>query len=971
MHFLFSWHLNLGGIPAPRVLTLIDSLSIMKVYLNLMLTGLLMLLSSGMSRATHIRTADITAERICGTALTFRITITAYLNSKSNTRFGGGNGPDDGSIHFGDGEIALIPSGLTPVPRTDLGVDISVVTYTIDHTFQSSGMYTISYFERDRSAGVINIPGSIDIPYVSQIRVNATNDFGCNHTPRLLIAPVDRACSGTSFSHSPGAVDADGDSLSYTLTTPKGFGFNPVNGYQHPASPAYYDNFSTGNETADGPPTFAIDEETGEITWNAPGRLGEYNIAFIISEWRKHPTTGEAVLLSATTRDMQIIVEQCENLRPDFSLFPNNICVEAGTTVQALIKGVDPEKKNVKIEVVSDAFEFPASQKPATYSPNPPVFQPTGVDPAEVSFKWETDCFHVRQQPYQLVFKITDDPPHGSPLVTFRTWTIRIVAPAPKWEKASVDLVKRHGVLEWQKYTCTNASKIQVWRKVGSNAFVDPACKTGITPYSGYSMIGEVDASENTFIDTNGAALAAGALYCYRLVAVFGTSPSTMSRVSNEICIGPIEADAPIITNVTVEETQVRGKIRVSWRSPFYINTTQFPGPYQYEIYRANGFAGDTNIVSAGFTTDTTFVDHDINTCDSVFNYRVVVYSPTQGSTTSIPVDTSAVASLVRLSAIGSDNTIALMWRDSVPWSNIIPGRAWHYIYRGESESDLKLIDSTNVEVHGKTFTDSDVDSNTLYYYKVKTVGTYGNPLIEEQHNFSQIFFVYPENDLFPCAPRASIVLTDCQTFIETNACGATAYTNSISWSTVDAGDCRMDILTYNVYAADNIDGEFKLIASDVADTTFLDEGLPSFARCYRVAAVDSKGQESDPSDPVCNDNCPYFDVPNVFTPNGDGCNDVFSASEAAQGPCGTAAIVKCSRFIKQITFHVYNRWGKEVYSFTSGNGNPVTIDWNGRDKSGAMLEPAVYYYIADVTFDRVDPLVQRQRYKGWVQLIH
>jgi hypothetical protein len=67
----------------------------------------------------------------------------------------------------------------------------------------------------------------------------------------------------------------------------------------------------------------------------------------------------------------------------------------------------------------------------------------------------------------------------------------------------------------------------------------------------------------------------------------------------------------------------------------------------------------------------------------------------------------------------------------------------------------------------------------------------------------------------------------------------------------------------------------------------------------------------------------------------------------------------------------IYNRWGKEVYTFTSGDGNPVSIDWNGSDNGGSMLEPAIYYYVVDVTFDRVDPSTQRQKIKGWVQLIH
>jgi len=64
--------------------------------------------------------------------------------------------------------------------------------------------------------------------------------------------------------------------------------------------------------------------------------------------------------------------------------------------------------------------------------------------------------------------------------------------------------------------------------------------------------------------------------------------------------------------------------------------------------------------------------------------------------------------------------------------------------------------------------------------------------------------------------------------------------------------------------------------------------------------------------------------IPNTFTPNGDGINDVFVI------PCGEG----------DVQFNVYNRWGIEVYR-SEGYLN----DWDGMYK-GSPLPEGTYYYV-------------------------
>jgi gliding motility-associated-like protein len=915
--------------------------------------------------ATHLRAADIRIEPICGSPRTYRITIIAYLNTLSNTRFG-----TSSEIHFGDGQFIRIPVSAA-TPRPDLGNNIAVATYVTTHTYQLTGSYLVTYLERDRSTGVLNIENSRDVPYVTNVTIDISDKYGCNNYPVLAVPPIDRACHKSTFYHTSGAYDVDGDSLSYDLTIPLASQNNQAN-YTSPTHDKYYTDPARGNEAKTGRATFTIDKLTGLLTLDAPGMIGEYNIAFRVHEWRKDEATGKYDRISTTTRDMQIIVEECVNIRPEL-IVSADTCIVAGSAVEVTATGIDADRHQMKIEVYSEIIDMPASNNPADYSPRPAVFLPADPKPTS-TLTWATTCAHVRQQPYQVVFKITDNPPNGPKLVNFKVWNVRVIGPPPQQDPAQLDLVRRQAVLNWSSYECANAKAIQVWRKVGSHPGAAGYCDTRSPGLWGYKLIKELPPAAITFTDDNfGKGLSVGAMYCYRIV---GAIADTRSFPSEEFCVGPIQADAPVITHVSVVETSSSGSMQVSWRKPFNINKTQFPEPYQYEVYRADDFIGDAGIKKAGRVTDTTFRDIGIDTKEKVYNYRIVLYAKPQSAQEVVPIDTSAVSSSVWLMAKPGEKEIELTWRDSAAWSNVVATHPWHRIYRSTDNSDpaaMVLIDSVDVTFEGFKYVDrgsyknAPIEEDKYYFYRVMTRGTYGNPRIKTLENFSQTVSTYPINDLLPCAPLLTIAIQDCEEYVLSENCDEPSYSNRIDWSTLDLKGCRRDIISYNVYASSRRDGPYELIAN-VADTFYVDKGLKSFARCYRVASMDKLGIEGPKSDSACNNNCPFYLLPNVFSPNGDGYNDAFHARFKAESDAGATT---CPRFVQVVELTILNRWGKQVYRRRSeGADEVIALEWDGRDESGNEMPPGVYYYSADVTFGMLDDENRQQNYKGWVQLI-
>ncbi|RYY99902.1 MAG: PKD domain-containing protein, partial [Chitinophagaceae bacterium] len=91
--------------------------------------------------------------------------------------------------------------------------------------------------------------------------------------------------------------------------------------------------------------------------------------------------------------------------------------------------------------------------------------------------------------------------------------------------------------------------------------------------------------------------------------------------------------------------------------------------------------------------------------------------------------------------------------------------------------------------------------------------------------------------------------------------------------------------------------------------------------------------------------------LPNAFTPDGDGVNDVF--------------MVQGTGIARVKTFRVFNRWGELVFERNAINANDPTAGWDGRVR-GVPASPDVYVYTVEVLCENNIPFT----YKGNVTLL-
>jgi gliding motility-associated-like protein len=296
------------------------------------------------------------------------------------------------------------------------------------------------------------------------------------------------------------------------------------------------------------------------------------------------------------------------------------------------------------------------------------------------------------------------------------------------------------------------------------------------------------------------------------------------------------------------------------------------------------------------------------------------------------------------LSITPTDQTNILTWTEKTPWTNFK-----YIIYRRNTNTGN--FDSIGFSIKN-TYRDEGLENGKEYCYFVKSYGAYSvkgirQPLI----NRSQELCSIPIDNVPPCPPLLA-VKNICN---DKNISLSDTSVNYLIWNNIRR-TCATgkDASGYQIYFTPLKGGKFEEISKITFynDTIFNHDKLSSLAGCYYITAFDSLKNISAPSNIVCVDNCPIYELPNTFTPNGDGQNDFYR-------PFSTA------RFIAKVDFQIFNRWGGLVFKTTDPH-----LNWDGKNLAGNELAEGVYYYTCKVYEQRVEGIVPQEKLlNGFIQI--
>lgn len=871
--------------------------------------------------STHYRAGEITYRQIALT--TYEITATTYTDPRNTAA----DRPEI-DINLGDNTVLTVSraNGTGEIVNTDPNNIIKKNIYRTTHTYPGPGKYLISIFDQNRIAGIRNINNgiSVDIAFYVESYLNIFAGFGFNQSPILLLPPIDVGCKFRVFTHNPAAYDPDGDSLSFTLIPPKKARGTDVENY---TTPLFSDSFS-------------LDQKNGQVTWAMPTVSGPYNIAIKIQEYRK------GILIGFVVRDMQIFInDNCINFPPKISAVTDT-CIEANQLLKKTFVTTDPDAGQL-ISLTCFGGPFVQKRQPANINPIPN----TGTSPLTTQFSWRPSCNAIRFRPHQAVFRATDNHP-VAPLSDIRYYNIQVVAPAPK--NFTIKQDSNGFLLNWTPDTCGLAYGYKIYRRIDSSLWQPALCETGVPEYTGFTLLDTTAGLQNTsyFDNDMGRGLSPLIRYCYRITAMYPPrsengniifSEPVESYCSIELC-DLILQTKPIITQVTVDSTSnSNGAITIQWLSPLVIDTLdQFPAPYKAQLEMADKNQNNFKeigipIVYPSFAAlkKEKYTDTLKATAMNAFDYKVAFYYTNLGQFK--PLNHSIPASSVFLKLYNTNKSILLSWDETVPWTN-----TQTVIYK-KINGQFDSIATTDKS----SFKDVQLENGNTYCYKIKRIGFYNKQLYTEAiENFSQENCGIPIDTVKPCQVSLEI---------ET-PCNASITDNQVVLKWKYPSTCEQDQASYSIYWKQKVNDNWILL-SNLPNTQFqYTDNRPELSKaihgCYAVTTTDSSGNESNISSPTCIENCPYYQLPNVFTPSKDDTiNHQFKPFPY--------------RFVSQVKTQIYNRWGNLVYETNEPN-----INWDGSDQQSGIDCPAgVYYYICDVTESYLIGDKQR-KIRGSIQLI-
>lgn len=242
--------------------------------------------------------------------------------------------------------------------------------------------WEFSYSLCCRNAAITNISNPGSNTFYIYARLNNTIS-PCNSSPTFSNKPVPFACLGQQLCFNHGAVDADGDSLVYSLVNPRQTVSTNV---------SYNAPYNASNPLASSP-ALQFNSATGDICFT-PTQLQVTVMAVLVEEYRN------GVRIGSVVRDIQITVLNCNNDLPTLSGINGttdyDISVCANDTLCFNILSSDINAAQTVSMVWNNGVQgasFNSAGSP----------RPTGT------FCWSPGTADIRNSPYCFTVRVSDN----------------------------------------------------------------------------------------------------------------------------------------------------------------------------------------------------------------------------------------------------------------------------------------------------------------------------------------------------------------------------------------------------------------------------------------------------------------------------------------------------------------------------------------------------------------------------------